>query len=76
VWTFSQGTITADQVWLTGELTFRIDEAAVGGSVTNVAPITPRLTGSTYKMRRVNISFGCADLAGSWKSIFADAPKN
>jgi hypothetical protein len=75
VWTYQSGTLSADQQWITGKLVFRIDEAAIGGSVTNVAPITPKTSGPFYQFRRVSDSFNCAELSQSWSTVFQGGPK-
>jgi hypothetical protein len=76
--TFQQGTLSLNNQWLTGGLTSRIDESALGASnnlLLTPAPITVNADGTRYQLRCVGEAFTCAALERDHVAIFKDAPR-
>jgi hypothetical protein len=78
VFSFANGTLSLDNQWLTGGLTSRIDESALGASVSLLltpAPITVLADGTVYEFRCVGATYTCESLARDHRLVFKDAPK-
>lgn len=77
VWDLAEASLSSDGLWLTGTLTFTIEEKAVGADnplLTILAPITPETEGNTVTLRRVPPDFTCADVRALAESLFLDSP--
>jgi len=78
VFTFATGALSLDNQWLTGDLTSRIDESALGATnnlLLTPAPITVKAEGTVYEFRCVGATYTCDSLARDHRQVFADAPK-
>ncbi len=76
VWDLAEAAVSADGLWLTGTLTFSVEEKAIGADnplLTILAPITPEATGNAYAMRRVPPDFTCEDLRALGDTLFEPA---
>lgn len=75
---FADGTLSLDNQWLTGVLTSRIDESALGatnGLLLTPAPITVLAEGTVYEFRCVGATYTCEALARDHAELFKNAPK-
>jgi len=76
-WTLDEGTMSGDHLWIAGDLTFNIDERAIGATddlLLTMAPIKAKEDGSEYVMRRVSPGFTCTDLVKQHSQVFEGAP--
>jgi hypothetical protein len=77
VFTFANGTLSLDNQWLTGALTSRIDESALGATnnlLLTPAPITVLEEGTEYEFRCVGATYTCESLARDHAEVFKNAP--
>lgn len=77
LWNLQEGSLDSSGLYITGTLTFKVEEKALGADnqlLTMLAPITPQETGNFYQLRRVPKSFTCEDLRTSWQALFNEAP--
>jgi hypothetical protein len=77
VLSFAQGRLSLDNLWLTGVLTSRIDESALGATnnlLLTPAPITVNAAGTKYQFRCVGQTYTCASLERDHRAVFRDAP--
>lgn len=78
VFSFATGKLTLDNQWLTGALTSRIDESALGATnplLLTPAPITVNAAGTEYQFRCVGQTYTCEALERDHQAIFKDAPR-
>ncbi len=78
VWNFSAGQLTLDNAWVTGGLSFTVDESVLGATnnlLLNDPAITPNPATSSYRMRCVGTTFTCTSLAQGYQAVFQDAPR-
>lgn len=78
VLSLAPGQLTLDNQWITGVLTSRIDESALGASnalLLTPAPITVKTEGTLYQFRCVGQTYECASLTRDHAAVFRDAPK-
>lgn len=76
--TFAKGNLSLNNLWLTGVLTSRIDESALGATnnlLLTPAPITVNADGTVYQFRCVGQTYTCASLEKDHAAVFKDAPK-
>jgi len=82
IWSLEAGTLSEDGNWISGSLTFVIDEGAVGASsviLETVAPIIPTDEDNTWHWRKVagvgeDSGWDCARLRDEQEGVFKDAP--
>lgn len=77
VWDLAEASVSPDGLWVSGTLTFTVDERALGANnvlLMILAPITPEAEGNGYVMRRVPPDFTCEDLRSLAATLFAAAP--
>lgn len=78
LWHLSAAEASADGSWLTGTLTFKIEEVSLGATssmLETVAPITPGTDGNSYVYRRVGADWDCKKVLENAASVFAGAPE-
>ena len=75
---FAKGNLSLNNLWLTGVLTSRIDESALGATnnlLLTPAPITVNAAGTVYQFRCVGQTYTCASLERDHRAVFKDAPQ-
>jgi hypothetical protein len=78
IWHMQTGTPDKDFLWITGDLSYKLDESAVGATnslLKTIAPITPDKTGNNYVMRRVLPGLTCKELVDGHEKIFGGMPQ-
>jgi len=71
------GQMSGDGRWITGAMTYVVDEKVLGASVAMLemgATITPETEGTLYQFRRVDDQFDCAALVAGHETLFQGAP--
>lgn len=75
---FAKGNLSLNNLWLTGALTSRIDESALGATnslLLTPAPITINANGTVYQFRCVGQTYTCESLERDHRAVFKDAPQ-
>ncbi|MEW6435166.1 MAG: hypothetical protein AB1730_27005 [Myxococcota bacterium] len=78
VLSFAKGDLSLNNQWLTGALSSRIDESALGATnnlLLTPAPITVNADGTKYQLRCVGQTYTCASLERDHRAVFRDAPQ-
>lgn len=76
--TFGASKLTLNNQWVTGALTSKVEEIALGASSTlleTAAPLTMKDGQSAYQFRCVGAAYTCASHTRDHRIIFKDAPK-
>jgi len=71
------GAMSEDGRWITGSMTFAVDEQVLGADQTllnNGATVVPGTEGTLYQFRRVDDAFDCAALVTGQAGLFQSAP--
>jgi hypothetical protein len=72
-----EGTMSEDGRWITGAMTFEVEEKVLGANqplLNNGAAVAPGTEGTGYQFRRVDDAFDCATLVADHKALFRTAP--
>ena len=73
----ADGTMSMDGRWITGSMTFTVDEIVLGAEpklLNQGAQVVPTVEGTFYQFRRVDDQMDCAALVAGHEGLFADAP--
>lgn len=73
----AEGTMSEDGRWITGAMTFEVEEKVLGANqplLNNGAAVAPGTEGTGYQFRRVDDAFDCATLVAGHKALFSSAP--
>lgn len=73
----AEGTLSGDGRWITGTMTFAVDEVVLGADqplLNNGATVVPSEEGTFYQFRRVDETMDCQTLIEGHESLFAEAP--
>lgn len=73
----SEGAMSGDGRWITGDMTFAVDERVLGADqvlLNNGAAVAPSTDGTLYQFRRIDQDFDCAKLVEVQAGLFSEAP--